>query len=680
MGQAEPEPSLISREVARLLANPSLPIGDALTALHDLTDEAIQSAALDARSWTTLHRLGCTTWADLAARSTADILAAPGAGQLTVSRLLVAAEARNNQPARSPATASTRDSLGILQLYAIVADLAAWAVDARDAKRLGDILSLSNRLGWVPPEIEERFAALTDCRLDAFVTVGELALSPDLLGEFLQTLGTGANILVRRSLAFSTRPTLQQLGDDLGVSRERARQIETATVDRALKLLASPQFRLLRWRSSELARLIGPAVPSQSEVFADSIQRACRGFNNPDGCTAAELMLWLAGPYELDQSGWFVRTRLSMKDLISDFHAHIGEDWLLTRTTATAVLVDAGLSPTVVDAFISAARRWRQIADDLWVRWDGPVAAKADIVLRLTLCPQTAEEINAAIGDNHSTTTVRNALAADPRFVRLDKAGRFGLADWGLEEYGGIAQEIIERIERQGGSVSVDELVSEFVDRFGVSETSVRMYATSPAFVLTGGLVRRRGAGEAYVPDQRIERVRGAYLRPDGSVLLQVPVDREVLRGSGRQLPEPVAAALGIRPGARREFGAPNGGRVLLTWPETSVTGPSLGSVRNLAADLHLELGDRMILVFDGVTGSVKAQRVGKGSLASLTGLSLEEGKEIDQIAAAIGVRSMDVRPALQARGDHEVIAALPRPSLTDDLGAVIDEFGNLLG
>jgi hypothetical protein len=677
---AESESTRASVVVATLLAHPSLPIGEVLPALRALGDEPISPAVVDRRSLTTLTRLGCTTWSDLAAKTVEDILAVPSAGQRTVSRLLLAAEARNGGPSRQSSPISVAEPDGTSELRLLVAELASWAIDARAARTLGDVLGLSANLGWIPAEIQARFAALTTASLDVFVDAASLTPAASAPQLFLDAIGDRSDLFVRRRLVRDGRPTLQQLGNELGISRERVRQLESGAVDRALHLVATSEFRHLRWRAGELAAVLGPAVPVASDVLEDALQWACRGLDDPESCTARDLLLWLAGPYELDPAGWLVGPNLSMKTLLDEFQARVGDQWLLSRASVAELISLVELSPTLVEPFLSAAGRWRSIGDDWWVRWDGAVGEKAEIVLLLTMHPMTAEEINSAIGEAHSTTSVRNALAAESRFVRLDKTGTYGLTEWGLEEYSGIAQEILERIERSGGSAPLEQLVREFVDQFGVSETSVRMYAASPAFVVSDGLVRRREASEAYQPDERIERVRGSYVRSDGAVLLQVPIDRDVLRGSGRQLAEPVAALLGMRPGSRVEFVASGGSRVLLTWPETSVMGPSLGSVRNLASDLGLELGDRMVLAFHAASSTVEASPVQDGSLSSLTGLALEHGREVEQLATSIRVRPMDVRAALHARGDHEVLALLPSPASTDDLSDAIDEFGDLLG
>ena len=343
------------------------------------------------------------------------------------------------------------------------------------------------------------------------------------------------------------------------------------------------------------------------------------------------------------------------------------------------MLEECGVVQPALEALLGTAGVFRQLDGDLWVRWDGSISDKAERVLRLTCTPLSVEELNVHIGEGHSTGTLRNALNIDPRFVRLDKAGRFGLASWGLEEYSGIAQEIIERIERGGGSADVEEIVDEFVAGFGVSEASVRWYASSPAFVVEGGQVRLRTKDEPYEPDLRVARVRGLYA-PPGGVIVHFTTDKDILRGSGRGLWEPAAALLGVLPGGRREFACDTGGRVVVSWPATSTMGPSIGSIRSLAFALGLQEGEPLRVVFDSATSRCRAERVTPTSLEGLTGLQLGTGAETAGLANAIRVEEIELRSALQARGDLAVLELLPPADVSEDLTSAISEFGDLLG
>ena len=58
-----------------------------------------------------------------------------------------------------------------------------------------------------------------------------------------------------------------------------------------------------------------------------------------------------------------------------------------------------------------------------------------------------------------------------------------------MEEYSGIYQEIVERIERGNGEADVEAVTSELTSLFGVSEKSVQSYLAGPSFLIEMGKV-----------------------------------------------------------------------------------------------------------------------------------------------------------------------------------------------
>lgn len=667
----------------------ALAIGDVLVALRHLGSETIGPIGLDARSKTALRRMRCETWADLATRTVGEIWSVPSAGRLTVTRILAAAARRNAEEALDSGAVGvtiedsgdespTLQRVGGSRLDRVVRELATWAIRERGAARLSDLISLSTDLGRIPSEISTEFARLNDFPLDTFVGEAGAQLSADLLTDFLEAVGPRVDVLVARKVRLGPRPTLEDLGRELGVTRERVRQVESKALTAAQDALASDMFGPLRWRASDLRDVVGVAVLEDSELLDDALSWAVRGLASPEICDAGELMLWLAGPYERDD-GWLVQSSHSLTELRREFEARVLGHMLIDEGEVREVLEGLGLPGQMSTEFVMRAPGWRVLDEGWFVRWSGALGDKADIVLKLVGRPCSVEEVNAHIGEGHAASSLRNVLAADSRFIRLDKASNFGLAEWGLEEYSGIAQEMVERVERAGGSADLEDVVSELVEQFGVSASSVRMYAGSPAFVVNNGRVLLRSPDEPYVPDERIERVRGLYLAPDGQVIVHDIVDKDVLRGSGRQMPEAAAALMGIRPGGRVDFDFSGESRIVVSWPATSVMGPGLGSVRSVATKLGLQAGDAFRLIFDPTTMTCSAEVADAETIEGLTGLPVEPGRELSALASALRVEPQAVRSLLQARGDDAVLRLLPAVETSADLGDAISRFGDLL-
>jgi hypothetical protein len=687
-GRADDEPTALA---LRLADQPGVKLGELLTGLLAAANEPIQSKHLDTRARTTLRRLRCSTWGDLAKTTASDILSVPSSGRLTVSRILTAAasfhlevladsEHRNVEAVDGSAEVRRNVDIppGFDRLRDLLQHISGWAVRDRGATKLSDLIRLSPDLGRVPPELSEEFRRLSDEPIEAFTDSASVELSPRLPEELIEDAETRTDILLRRRVNRGRRPTLESVGDEIGVTRERVRQLEVNAAREIAERLGSPCFAPLRWRASDLADVLGPAVPADSELLEAALAWATRGFDDPSSFLNEDLMLWIAGPYEPD-SGWLVRKGVSLSELVAAFDTRLGEGPILAEQEARSALDALGLDQTLLEPLMALTKSWREIDQGTWVRWTGAVGDKAEVVLRLIGQPCAADEINAFIGEGHAVSSLRNAMAADDRFVRVDKAGKFALSAWGLEEYSGIANEMLERIQRAQGPVGLDDLIHEFVSTFGVSENSVRMYAAAPAFVLDNGRVRLRSESEPYEVDRRIERVPGLYVRPTGEVVLHDIVDRDVLRGSGRAFPEAAAAALGVMPGNRAAFLSDDGEELVISWPRTATTGPSIGSTRRIAESLSLKVGDRFRIILDADHHRFVAEIVDPSDVYGLTGMHVEPGRELEMLASGMRTTPNAVRAHLRARNEHDVLRLLPEYDSEDELGQAISDFGSLL-
>jgi hypothetical protein len=102
----------------------------------------------------------------------------------------------------------------------------------------------------------------------------------------------------------------------------------------------------------------------------------------------------------------------------------------------------------------------------------------------------TADEIASRCDDGTTARNLANQMARDDRFVRADKNSRYALTESGTEEYSGIAEEIVERIERGSGAASRSSIIEEFTAQFGVSERSIESNLRLSLFAVVGDEVR----------------------------------------------------------------------------------------------------------------------------------------------------------------------------------------------
>ena len=332
------------------------------------------------------------------------------------------------------------------------------------------------------------------------------------------------------------------------------------------------------------------------------------------------------------------------------------------------VLRESGVSDRWLDDAVDLRRpSLRAMGAGLYV-WTGGLAAKAVAVLDALGRPASAKEIAEAIGPTIQTNAMGNVLRTDTRTMRSGK-GLWALSSWGLEEYSEIAEEIRERLEAAGGGpLTLRTLADELVDRFGVSEASVRAYADAPAFVVSDGRVRLALPSEVYPAFRELSRVGGSYM--DGSAFItHMALDAAIIRNGSCYVHRLVAGRLDVDPGQRATYSWASE-PVHVHWPTTSASGPLITGLRPIFDKLNVAPGDVLRLRFDVPTSEIVAKRLDESSVDSAqplarlqeaTGLQLLLSRDIEeQVAAAIEVPTSRVRDALRDRGDEAIASAIP--------------------
>lgn len=591
-------------------------IGDLLPSLRDWTAR-IPSHLLKTRTRNLLDGNDIATWADLACYSVAGLGRLRGAGAQTLldlARLAVAAAGNRESAYGSAGDAPDARHGESLPLHRETVDpavaritdglriLAAWAVRERSLDEFEGLMQPAAGL-HVPEPVGSLWDTLAGERLEdvadrALVNADVVELSTALLDRFV---GPQRVILERRLLS-PTPATLAQVGQQVGLTRERVRQLQTRLVVRLTGSLAKRQFLPLIWRGADLRGVLRSFAPVDAPESVQALGRACRSQSGQSASHLSLLLLYLAGPFNV-RDGWYVRrgaefpagrTLESMTGTARTIPIEALDEWLQEN----------GINPVFREDWLRHVGRFRVFGDRL-AAWSGSVVDKCVTLLAMRGSPCTVEALLAEVGEGHSTRGVRNRFFEDPRLMRVNK-NDWALRDWELEEYTGIAEAIAQRITQCGGSVRITDLADELVCLFGVSAASVRVYVEAPMFVVEGGFVRLRPDDEAFETLSGLSRARGCFRLGQDRVSYLVTVDKDVMRGSGRQCPEQLAAALGVRPGVPRTF-LSRQGTVAVTWPETSGLGPSLGSVRALADAACAAEGDFLRVEFNLAESRVAA-------------------------------------------------------------------------
>ena len=575
-----------------IVSRPTTPLRELLPGLPIATPTVV--LRVGARASTTLSRIPAVTTGDLAQLSVEALFGVRGTGIGTV-RELVGALVMLAVLAR-PATAGAAEAF-------VSADVTngtetAGALPAAELQMLQDLRALArwrrlrgetNTALFVevpvedsaPEEVQElatRLRALTAADVLPTDSPGD---PQNELQELAATLNDKQLAIVRRRMLAATPETLASIAADLGVSRERVRQIESAVVERMQAafsfgtavgdLLAS--LRVEIQPVSSLDRLIGrhPEIADEIPAFGVPL--------------------------------WLVLDRL-------DDYFEVTDGWAATPTAivarekTTALLEDIASEEGAVT--LDVAQSLTGLPHDelrAWLTWCGlPVVADSVLTRTASACdhaagilavagePLDVTEIQAHMIPRRGTGTLTNALGADERFVRTNRT-TWALANWQVDAYTSIRQMVGDAVDRAGGAVSLDALVNDLTSRFDVAASSVNAYASAGEFEIHDGIVRRRVS--VATPRRAPGDTRRLH-RHAAEWRYRVRVNTDHLRGSGFALPAGVAAVVSCRPGEIVELPSRLGNQTV-RWTGHQ---PTSGTVRRFLDELQVTEDQDVFLVY----------------------------------------------------------------------------------
>ena len=455
---------------------------------------------------------------------------------------------RGAETTLSPQAVGSSDLQSVAEVLQFVL---AWAASELGAARIGDVIQLSSAVGEMPDDVAARWKSFSELDLAVLPKPADLTSDLDtLMRDITSVLDSRQRLILERRTLSGDPATLQELADELGVTRERVRQIQVKLEGRLAELILLPRFRVLQWRGSTLSSALGVMAPVDSDPTSAVIDRAVRGASVESLPMLKALMFRLAGGYE-ERDGWLVRENEQAID-DAGLARLADENGLLPITTVYDWLSERGLVPEFHDLWIELCGRFRRSGDILAV-WTGSVVDKCVALLAVRGTPADVPMLVDEVGEGHGVNSTRNRFFEDERLIRVSRS-EWASRQWGSEEYTGIADEIGQRIEEHGGQARLSELVEELVAVFGVRDTSVRVYAEAPMFVIEDGWVRLRRDDEPYLVEDPLSGCQGVYRSSESTISMVLPVDNQMLRGSGRTLPSAVAVALGVMPDCSRVF------------------------------------------------------------------------------------------------------------------------------
>ena len=217
---------------------------------------------------------------------------------------------------------------------------------------------------------------------------------------------------------YTTSPvTLEAVGTDLAVTRERVRQIQVRAEERIEALLATSRFAPVHWAAFTLHTALGSLAPV--EIAERELSRLVGEIAADNVIVASTILLQLAGPYRIERSAYVtedVREIPARLRAVADPHGIIaGED-------VRNVLAQCGVLPGFFDAAITWLDRFHRFGE-LFVVWPNSGADKLVAMLALRGQPADTETLVRECGEDYSIRALHNRLGEDPRVVSSRPAG-----------------------------------------------------------------------------------------------------------------------------------------------------------------------------------------------------------------------------------------------------------------
>ena len=494
------------------------------------------------------------------------------------------------------------------------------------------ILDQAEDKAYVPEAVREQAANLDD-RVADILTGAEREI------QRIADQDERFPIILNRRLLDGA--TLEELGQQFGVTRERVRQLESALLTSMAD--AGPNCEILRTgifhRYAPLARIsrLRNEMPGLFTV-PDWMSAPLLNLINLTGTAGAAVP---QAQWGIDGE-WFIAT--GFEDKFATAVEQLTDDFGIAPLSELAATL--GIPEEIVREWIAEPTMYKIFEGHLFTKVTS-VSDRAVALLAHRGKPMHIDDIAAVITDRNSRG-IDGRLALDPRTKRC-APGTWALAQWELEEWTTIADYISRRIDdavAQGhDGVLLDDVIAG-ATVYGVSENSVRTYAGGGEFVLEDGYVRKRSAEEMEPIDATPEESRGLYLR-DGQWCLLLTINRDHMRGSGSAIPAGVAGMYGLGYGEEKLLPSRLGDQRIVV----GRTNTSMSTISRFVNDMQLAEGERVWVHFGDTFDITRApaenpDAEGLAALVNAFGLDEEFAAEL---SAEGNAAELDVDAVLAA-------------------------------
>ena len=525
-----------------------------------------------------------------------------------------------------------------------ISEFAQWALAETGATTLGEAIALAAGRNGASPGWDQ-FAG---------IPLEQLAETPQhpyrIIQEWMDPLEPRQKTIFLARIASPRRTrTLREIARQIGVTRERTRQLEQEIREQLTQLIRGRRGLPILMTIRRVREELGTASP---EARVEHLLQP-----PPETTDFREVLLEKAGPYRRLEDGWLLNMEMEGQDPAQRILGMTDQMGRIDMQRARQALRQWGVREELQEAWLLRHPRIRMFHGRAVV-WKQSISDRMVLAMTTIGRPTTPEELLKALGERHTRGTAVNALKRSPHITRVS-INRWGLAAWELPEYRGVARSIQAILEREGGSCPIDILKDRMKRTFDIAPNTTSAYCSAPIFVRTEKEVRLRTPEDSSVRcrPETIRTSSGIFDLGNGRAARILEVTSENLRGSGGHLTETGGSILGIQLNQEMVFTDRHGDNLRVTFPETSILGPGIGSVRNALRRLGAERGDHLTVVLDRNNLEFQASLTRQSEMrrdwqtvGRLTGLGQEAS--IKTLAQALRCSPGKVRHRLQQRSD----------------------------
>jgi len=293
--------------------------------------------------------------------------------------------------------------------------------------------------------------------------------------------GKQKEILVRRfGLRKSKKETLEIIGQDFGVCRERIRQIQTAGLDKANQRIKKYDkvfqsfFEYLKSfgglkKEDVLLKDLGGCDNRNEVSFLLSLKEPFKKVNESNDFY----------PCWITNEKYFKSTKKSVNSLCNQLKK--------TKKLLPAKKLKSFLKGKALLSALEISKKIEQNEEGFYGLSVWPeinprgIKDKAYLVFKKNKKPLHFREVTKLI-DNSHVQTVHNELIKDPRFVLVGR-GTYALSEWGY--YSGQVKDVILNILKKSQKpLTKDELLKEVLKQRMVKENTVLLNLNNKSYFL----------------------------------------------------------------------------------------------------------------------------------------------------------------------------------------------------